>query len=319
MRLPVSFLIGWIWIFPMPGAAQEVPGQMVDIGGYQAHLHCKGEQGGNDGHTVFIDVGAGSWSLDALPVQSQLLEHEWHVCSWDRPGLGLSDASDQPPTSQQIVKDMKAVMQEANLRTPLVLVGHSFGGQNVRLFAATYPELVSAVILVDSGHEDQWQQFDPIIWQAVAGQAEFTAGLAQALRAGVEAPPPPVTAEESLPRQWQTAVNQVFNNPRHFEGVTEELLGIPESNVQLAASQDLGKTPLLVLTAGRSFYAYEGLIDTDVKMANVTWLALQRDLVQLSTRAQQIVVPNVDHRLLQLEPQVVAEHIDRFLRTELVD
>ncbi len=320
MRLHISFVLGVLWVMSSAGsAAQDVPGQMIDIGGHQAHLNCEGVEGDTSGPTVFVDVGAGSWSLDALPIQSQLLQYEWHVCSWDRPGLGFSEDSSEPPTSAQIVEDMKAVMQGANLKIPLALVGHSFGGQNVRLFAATYPELVSAVILVDSGHEDQWQQFDPVIWQAVVGQAEFTSGLAQALRAGVEAPPPPVAADQTLPAQWRRAVNHVFNNPRHFEGVARELLSIPQSNMQLAESADLGETPLLVLSAGRSFYAYEGLIETDTKEANVTWLALQRDLTKLSTRSQQIVIPNVDHRLLQLQPKIVAEHINRFLRAELTD
>lgn len=316
MRLYHSLTIILFWAAnPDAFSAEEIPGQLVDLGGYQAHLYC------SDNHAetnplVLIDVGAGSWSLDALPVQSQLFANDISVCSWDRPGLGLSDAGQEAPTSKQIVEDMKAVIERSGLPTPLVLVGHSFGGQNVRLFAATYPELVSAVILVDSGHEDQWQQFDPIIWQAVAGQAEFTAGLARALRSGAEAPPPPVASDETLPEEWRKAVNEVFNNPRHFEGIASELLNIPESNNQLADSGDLGDMPLLVLTAGRSFYAYEGLIDTDINLANIAWLGLQRNLLELSSRSKQVVVPNVDHRLFQLEPGIVAEQIARFLRSE---
>ena len=293
--------------------AQDPPGQMIQLDGNNLHLYCEGQ--GED--TILIDLGAGSWSLDALPVQKALIGRGYKVCAWDRPGLGFSDAGSSPPTSEFFVASMKQLIEHSDLEAPLIVAGHSFGGQNVRLFASTYPSLVKAVILVDSGHEDQWKQFDPIIWEAVAGQAQFSTSLADALRAGVSAPAPAPESDESLPKKWQVAVNQVFNNPRHFDSIAQELLNIPTSNEQLAASDDLGDIPLLVLTAERSFYAYDGLIPTNTEIANNTWLELQNELVDLSIRSTQVVAPNVDHRLLQMNPELVANHIDEFLRSNL--
>jgi len=50
---------------------------------------------------------------------------------------------------------------------PYLLVGHSFGGINVRLFASTYPELVAGVILIDSCHEDQNNKMVPLFSKEV--------------------------------------------------------------------------------------------------------------------------------------------------------
>ena len=130
--------------------AQTLPGAMIDIGGHRVHLVCSGE----GERTILLDAGAGGWSFTWLSTQTQLASVGFRVCAWDRLGVGLSDVGPLPRTSASIVQEMKALIDAAQLDTPLILVGHSFGGQNVRMFAATYPETVAGVVLVDSGHDD---------------------------------------------------------------------------------------------------------------------------------------------------------------------
>ena len=136
--------------------AQALPGAMIDIGGHSVHLVCSGE----GERTILLDAGAGGWSFTWLPAQTELAAAGFQVCAWDRPGVGLSDVGPLPRTSATIVREMRALIDAAQLATPIVLVGHSFGGQNVRLFAATYPDAVAGIVLVDSGHEQQWTRFD---------------------------------------------------------------------------------------------------------------------------------------------------------------
>lgn len=62
-------------------------------------------------------------------------------------------------TSQQIVDDLHALLTNAHIEGPYVLVGHSFGGLNVILYASQYPEEVAGVVLVDSVHPDQDARF----------------------------------------------------------------------------------------------------------------------------------------------------------------
>jgi uncharacterized protein (TIGR02246 family) len=70
-----------------------------------------------------------------------------------------------------------------------------------------------------------------------------------------------------------------------------------------------------VLTAARSFYAFEGTIDADIAAANDIWLDLQADLLNLSTASRQVVEPGIDHRLVSTHPQLVADHIAEFARS----
>ncbi len=74
---------------------------------------------------------------------------------YDRTGVGKSKTGQRNRYSKQAVENLHTLLQNANVEPPYVLVGHSFGGLNVRLFANTYPEEVVGVILLDSCHEDQ--------------------------------------------------------------------------------------------------------------------------------------------------------------------
>jgi pimeloyl-ACP methyl ester carboxylesterase len=57
---------------------------------------------------------------------------------------------------------MKEMLEKSGEVGPFVLVGHSFGGYNVRVFTSRYPDLVSGLVLVDAMHEDQ----EPDFWAA---------------------------------------------------------------------------------------------------------------------------------------------------------
>ena len=52
------------------------------------------------------------------------------------------------------LRDLNRLVQNAGLRPPLVLVGHSFGGYVIRLYHHAYPGEASGMVFVDAAHED---------------------------------------------------------------------------------------------------------------------------------------------------------------------
>jgi pimeloyl-ACP methyl ester carboxylesterase len=73
----------------------------------------------------------------------------------DRPpsfctGMGWSEPGSQPRTSQQIVKELHTLLGNAGVQGSYVLVGHSFGGINMQLYASRYPDEAAGMVLVDS-------------------------------------------------------------------------------------------------------------------------------------------------------------------------
>ena len=78
------------------------------------------------------------------------------VCLYDRAGLGKSDPAPKlPRTSQDVANDLNALLTNAGVPGPYLLVGHSYGGLHVRMFASQFPDKVIGMVLVDSAHPDQ--------------------------------------------------------------------------------------------------------------------------------------------------------------------
>lgn len=72
------------------------------------------------------------------------------VFAYNRPGIGGSSRPHVAQTGSHMVESLRTVLQVAGLAPPYVLVGHSFGGLIVNLFARLYPAEVSAAIFVEA-------------------------------------------------------------------------------------------------------------------------------------------------------------------------
>ncbi len=123
--------------------------RLLDVGGHRLHISCAGE----GSPAVVLDAGLATGTHSWETVQERLSEYT-QACSYDRAGLGESESAGGPRTSQQAVDDLHALLSAAGIAGPLVLVGHSYGGLNVQLYAAQHPEDLAGLILVDSLHPD---------------------------------------------------------------------------------------------------------------------------------------------------------------------
>jgi sugar lactone lactonase YvrE len=135
--------------------ASPPPGTKVDVGGYSLYIHCSGQ----GSPTVILDAGYGGTSGNWGYIQPKIAQST-RVCSYDRAGLGYSDPrpSGIQGDGTQIVKELNTLLLKAHIDGPYILIGHSMGGMELRLYAYTYPHDVAGMVLVDSSHEDQCQR-----------------------------------------------------------------------------------------------------------------------------------------------------------------
>lgn len=120
------------------------PGQLVDVGGRRLHLDCAGE----GQSTVVLEAGGGQNSLTWGRVPSEVSRFT-RVCSYDRAGLGWSDAGPDPRDARSATAELHALLRAADVPGPYVLVGHSLGGLYVRAYASRYPSEVAGIVMVD--------------------------------------------------------------------------------------------------------------------------------------------------------------------------
>src|SRR5919109_553973 len=138
-------------------ASHPAPGRLIDIGGYRLHIYCEG----NGEPTAIMEAGLGNPGLAWTFVQPEIADGT-RICVYDRAGLGWSDPSPRERTANVMVDELHSLLTQAGIEGPYVLVGHSFGGLLMRLYAHMYPEDVIGLVLVDSYHFTQMEKYPKV-------------------------------------------------------------------------------------------------------------------------------------------------------------
>lgn len=282
------------------------PGKMIDVGdGYSLHLSCSGE----GSPTVILEAALGGTSLDWSLVQPKIAEFT-RVCSYDRAGYGWSDAGAVPRTSEQIVKELHALLTKAGINSPYILVGHSFGGYHTRLFADKYADEIAGVILVDASPENQISYLPPEKFQAEMRQmdiARLTAPLG-AIRLAGNLDLLPAEFEvfiKKYPAELQPALRSFFYNGKQFNAWKTELDASETSAAQVRETGSMKNIPLVVITAG----ALKFPPGIDAEQANQKWMERQAQLTKLSSSGKHIVAEKSDHYVQLDEPEIVIDAV----------
>jgi pimeloyl-ACP methyl ester carboxylesterase len=275
--------------------AYLMPGERVDVGGYKMHIDCMGQ----GTPVVVLDSGLGDSYVSWRKVQPQIAQFT-RVCSYDRAGAGYSDSSPRPRTSEVFAEELHTLLHNAGIPGPFVLVGHSLGGFNVRLFARLYPNEVAGMVLVDSSHPGQKKRFPPALNDMDATWLREQEFFEFAMPFGI-------------PRLLGFCGNDVevraadcnFHSAR--ESVAE-LKSISESATQTAAAASLGDLPLAVLSGDPNLPEPDLPEDLE-KPASDAWQEMQEELARLSTRSTHVIAKNSGHYIQLDRPDLVIESV----------
>ena len=175
-------------VAPSVAPAAETAGSVDIGGGRKMYMECRGA-----GAPAVVIVAGGKaaaddWTETVAPGAPNVFDAIGaftEVCAYDRPGTPVgekpsrSDPAPQPRTAGDAVADLHALLSAAGIATPLVLVGHSYGGLVVRLYARTYPDDVAGMVLVDALSEGLREAETPEEWahQRVILEGDLTETL----------------------------------------------------------------------------------------------------------------------------------------------
>jgi len=295
----LAMLFGLIVVLGLVGAVYESaaeaadvrayppPGQMVDVGGYRLHINCIGA----GSPTVVIESGWGDMSAAWGWVQPEVAKTT-RICTYDRAGMGWSEASPEPRVAREYAKELHTLLANAHETGPYVLVGHSMGGFTVLVYAHDYPADVSGLVFVDSQDLPASDGAAPVP-APKPSENSVTSLLARIGLMRLLADP--LGAVENLPEGVKQAYTASAVAPRGVQAFTNEGMGMSEGGAQARAVTTLGALPLIVLSRGK---------DQDAKHT-----AAQTSLLQLSTDSQQFFAEQSGHPIMIEQPEAAVAAI----------
>lgn len=282
-------------------------GRSINIGGRNLNIFCSGS--GRPG--VILESGAGEPGYAWSAVQRELAKTTY-TCWFDRAGEGWSDPGPFPRTSEAFARDEHDLLKQSDIAPPYVLVGHSFGGLNARVYAGLYPAEVAGMVLVDAAHEDEpgrapkfmlGHTLPPWLWRLNhwAAQGALRIGLIRLFVGSPSLPPNPT------PQQIVAALR---DQPKAMANLAEYVTS-PENYREAHEAPGIGDKPVIVLTAGRPWRKTGNAeIDREGAAYQQVWIhEIQPKLTRLSTRGRQIVVANSGHGIPQEAPEAVVSAV----------
>jgi pimeloyl-ACP methyl ester carboxylesterase len=284
------------------------PGRLVAVPGARLNLYCMGR----GSPTVVFDSGWEDWAPVWAIVQPQVAE--WtRACSYDRAGAGFSDAGAMPRTSVRIADELHSALHQASVHGPYILVGHAFGGDNVRTFAVRYMPEVAGMVLVEAdvgGLDDH------------RGDAARIAELRECRDAvaGRRPLPPLPTRSGSLPRacaqqffrglpeaMWSAELNAKLlelaqTKVAMYDAYISEMEEMPRDEAYLEQNRrSFGSRPIRVLSTGyhgvhtidpaRPKSPEQQRYEDNVARAQGQWLELSSNAKQLFTDKSSEYIP----------------------------
>jgi pimeloyl-ACP methyl ester carboxylesterase len=277
----------------IPAIAEDRFAGLIDIGdGRRLYLECRGA----GSPTVVLEAGfrtrADVWSDDLVQPDAPRTMVEpgvaafARVCAYDRPGTATvvdgrllpsrSDPVPMPRTAAESVDDLHALLGTARVPGPYVLVGHSYGGMLMRLYASAYPDEVVGMVLVDA----------------------FSEGL----------------EDRMSPEEW-IAYEEIFQPvPEALAGYAElEFTKLDQSAAQVRKATSrtpLRPMPLVVLSRGQAMAMPPDLPGglTGERLEQ-DWTAEQDRLADLLPDARQVIARESEHYIQLQQPELVIEAI----------
>ncbi|HEX5182147.1 MAG TPA: alpha/beta hydrolase [Allosphingosinicella sp.] len=327
--------IGLIAVAAAFGAAKAAPGddiytrpgRMVAVDGTRLNLTCTG----SGSPTVIFDAGHQDWAPAWATIQPEVAK--WtRACSYDRAGNGFSDPGPMPRTSERIAQELHDALHAAGISGPYVLVGHAFGGYNMRAFAYRYREEVAGLVLVDSDLGDaaggEWVAalHGVFIRQAVDLRRcrDAVAAADPATAESVSPGPPELHCDRRFFRgfpekNWSDPLNalllrEVRTRPELFDTVIAELEELPADEFALRQHRrSLGSRPVRVLIAA-PYYTDDASTPPDVHARHARLEAqrnaAERILAALSSNGRMILARHSSDGYIQFdEPGLVLQAI----------
>jgi len=294
-------------------------GRWIDIGeGRSLYLLEKG----SGGPTVVFEAGIAATNLNWYHIQEMVSQFA-ATASYDRGGLGWSSPCRTARTPRNIAAELHELLNNAGVKPPYILVGHSFGGLVMRRFALSYPEEVASIVLVDPMRCEEWPPLDPAK-QAMLDRgtklSNYAIPIAQVglarlavtsllCRSGRIAERLAGAAGDGglhvlgrikgevgkMPKEVWPIVAAHWSRPGFYAGMRSHVEAVPDTVREMQDAEPIRGIPVTLLTPGKSSPLSEDC------------------LRRIGDNVRQLIAPESAHWIHLDEPQLVIDSIRKFV------
>ena len=120
----------------------------VQVNGFDVEY----ELAGDGKHTILLEAGGSAGLSDWDPIFESLTKHA-KVIRYSRIGNGGSAQIKKNYSSEEYAAEVMQLLKVLKVEEPVVYVAHSYGAYIARVFAATYPNSIKALMLIEPASE----------------------------------------------------------------------------------------------------------------------------------------------------------------------
>jgi pimeloyl-ACP methyl ester carboxylesterase len=287
------------------------PGKLYAVNGHVMHLYCTG----SGTPTVVLESGRGEDFTVWAKVQPAL-SHSTRTCSYDRAGFGWSEPQPGTRDANSIARQLHTLLLEADITTPVVLMGHSAGGVYIRAYASQFPAAVAGLVFVDASTPEQAHALPPAV-AALERHSAFEYTIAKSMFAlGIVRLSGRCTAIDPGFEAYAGWIRANTCVPSQVDAYQREVAGWSSSLTETAHSGPYGDLPVLIFSRDPAQARPPGfpMSATLFHQTNQLWDGLQENLKQLSPRSRRIIARNSGHYIQWDRPELLNHEVAGFIQ-----
>jgi pimeloyl-ACP methyl ester carboxylesterase len=143
--------------------SQAPRSEYVNVGSHTLHFRISGEEHRASGTpAIILEAGGGNDSRYWAEIQPLLTDRfRTVVVSYDRPGHGESELQAGPYDVREQMDDLRSALTELGVVDEMIMVGHSYGGLLIQVFAARNAERIAGLLFLDPNIPGSHHAFRP--------------------------------------------------------------------------------------------------------------------------------------------------------------
>lgn len=280
---------------------------------------------GTGEQVVVIETGLGSLFYDWYSIAKEVSKKA-RVILYHREGYGNSSIAKDKCTRRRVAENLKLLLSKKGINEPVILVGHSFGGLCVLHFAKLYPEMVKALILVDSSPVEMYKVENlKRKLQSIQEKYPTVKAIERLKRLGnineeelkKEVNPSILEYNGEFLEEIQENIRKALISSKFYRAQSSELENMIDSGIEIEklSIEMLKDMPIKSIVRDEEIEVNKlinvGIPEVEARTLEDLIQELNREKINYSSKSELILAKGSEHNIHKDYPEIILETIDK--------